>query len=239
MKKPFVLIPLFSLLVMVGCNSNTTSNPSGDVIPTPGDPGDNDPPTPIDDTPVKVTVDAHTISDDDEAPITVGGDGEAVSKETWESFRSASTSFFNSHYNYTYTSYSGGVYMEEYFTQNGYCVESAGTTMIYERKSGNTFYTYFSTNNYQRGETTLDLQSKYTYRIQHEIYVHMFDYENYEFDSSNGTYNYIASNFNTTVKFQNGYLTYLYYLLHSPIARFEIKEAFNTTIAVPKSFYYK
>ena len=239
MRKSFVLLSLFSLLVMVGCNSNTNPSPNSDLTPLPSDPGDNDPTPPIDDTPVKVTIPEHTLTDDDEAPITVGGDGEVVSKETWDSFRSASTSFFNGYYNYTYTAYSGGVYTQEYFTQNGYCTKSAGTTMIYERKSGNTFYTYFSANNYQRGQTTLDLQSKYTYRIQHEIYVHMFDYENYEFNSYDGTYNYISSNFNTTVKFQDGYLTYLYYFLHSPMTRFEIKEAFNTSISVPESFYYE
>ena len=84
MRKSFVLLSLFSLLVMVGCNSNVAPSPNSDLTPTPSDPGDNDIDPPIDDTPVKVTVDAHTLRDEDEAPITVGADGEVVSKETWK-----------------------------------------------------------------------------------------------------------------------------------------------------------
>ena len=186
----------------------------------------------------KVTVPAHTLSDSN-PPIDVSAKGQQVNETTWNSFRNASDSKFVGNYNYTYSAWSGGNHTLEEFTKNGYHMKSNAGELYYERKSGSTFYTYIKQSNYTylREEATLDIQSKYTSRITSEIYVHMFDYSNYEYDSDEGSYYYRTTSFGCTVKFQGGYLTYLQYALGTNI--FEIKATFETTINIPESYYYK
>ena len=193
--------------------------------------------------PEKVIVAKHTLKDTN-PPFDSDNDGERVSESTWNAFRSASQSEFKKNYNYTYEAYSGGTYTLEYFTKNGYYVSTSAGTLYYERKNstGNTFYEYTSTKDgYLRQETSLDLESKYTYRIHHEIYVHMFDYKDYEYmEELGGVYTYNESGvFSSQIKFQNGYLSSLTYLLYSTMSKFEIKLAFKTEIEIPKSYYYK
>ena len=192
--------------------------------------------------PKKVIVAKHTLKDFN-PPFDSDSNGEMVSESTWNAFRSASQSEFKKNYNYTYEAYSGGTYTLEYFTKNGYYTSTSAGTLYYERKNstGNTFYEYISTKDgYLRQETSLDLESKYTYRIQHEIYVHMFDYNEYEYLADlGGYYRYFTSAFSTYLKFQNGYLSSLTYILYSPMSQFEIKLAFKTEIEIPESYYYK
>ena len=193
--------------------------------------------------PEKVKVAKHTLKDTN-PPFDSDDDGERVSESTWNAFRSASQSEFKKNYNYTYEAYSGGTYTLEYFTKNGYYVSNSAGKLYYERKNstGNTFYEYISTKEgLLRQETSLDLESKYTYRIHHEIYVHMFDYNEYEYmDGLGGVYTYNVSGvFSSQIKFQNGYLSSLTYILNSPMSKFEIKLAFKTEIEIPESYYYK
>ncbi len=186
--------------------------------------------------PEKVTVSAHTLKDSN-PPIDIEAIGDVVDKDTWESFRNG-TSKFQNNYNYTYTAYSGGNQTIEQFTKDGYFMRTNYGRLYYERKNGNTFYNYISTSEgYLREETTLDIKSKYTYRIENEIYLHMFDFENYEYDDSFGVYRYYGPGFTSNVMFQGGYLTYLFYVLDSNI--FQINATFDTTIDIPESYYYK
>ena len=187
--------------------------------------------------PKKVVVPAHTLSDSN-PPIDINSKGQKVNKETWDSFRYEGQSKFIGNYNYTYSAYSGGSQTIEAFTKNGYFVRSSAGRLYYERKSGNTFYQYVDVSDgWLRKETTLDIQDKYTYRINHEIYVHMFDYENYEYSEDEEMYNYRTSSFGASVKFQSGYLTFLHYSVGTSI--FQIKLSFETTIDIPKSYYYE
>ena len=236
------LIFLSIALLISGCGTKASSSGNDNVEPTPVDPADPsepvDPPSPPDPPappsgPTKHTVDAHTLSDSN-PPINVNSKGQQVSEDTWNSFRYGGTSKYSGHYNYTYVSNSG----TEKFTKNGYYVESVSGKLYYERKSGSTFYIYMSTSEgWLREETTLDLQSKYTYRINQEVYVHMFDYSDYTFNSSDGKYRYSSSAFSSIIMFQGGYLTYLYYSVSG--YTFEIKLSFQTTISIPKSYYYE
>lgn len=192
--------------------------------------------------PEKVKVAKHTLKDTN-PPLDSDDDGEMVTESTWNAFKAASQSEFKKNYNYTYEAFSGGTYTLEYFTKNGYYVSTSAGTLYYERKNstGNTFYEYISTKDgYLRQETGLDLESKYTYRIQHEIYVHMFEYKEYEYLADlGGCYRYSTSAFSTYLKFQKGYLTSLTYILNSPMSKFEIRLAFKTEIEIPESYYYK
>ena len=231
MKQRNILLVLTSILLASGCSSNKSSS-GGSNHHTDPDP-----------QPTKVTVAAHTLSDSN-PPVTDDDDGEEVSETTWNSFLYGSNSAFVNNYNYTYTAYYGGDYQMEFFTRNGYCIKSYlnGTysSIYYERKSGSTFYVYTSTKEgYLRSETTLDLQSKYTGRFISEINSnHMFAYSNYTFNGY--YYQYITSAFAANVEFKKGYLTYMYYLLSgSPRYSFEISHMFETTIEIPKSYYYK
>ena len=187
----------------------------------------------------KVKVAAHTIKDSN-PPININSQGQVVTKDVWNSFKNGNYSFFNGHYNYTYRSYAGGYETIEAFTKNGYYMRSNAGKLYYERKSGDTFYQYIEQKDgWLRDETTLDIQSKYTYRLVNEIYVHMFDFDDYEYDSDvyDGSYIYRTTAFGSTIKFQGGYLTYLYYGLG--MSFFEIKLAFETEIEIPESYYYK
>lgn len=193
--------------------------------------------------PEKVTVPAHTLKDSN-PPFDSDDDGEMVSESTWNAFRYASQSEFKKNYNYTYEAYSGGTHTLEEFTKNGYHVETSAGTLYYERKNstGNTFYEYiYSKGEYLRQETSLDLESKYTDRIQHEIYVHMFDFKEYEYNAGLGGYYLynVSGVFSSQIKFQNGYLSSLTYMLFSTMSTFEIKLSFKTEISIPKSYYYK
>ena len=192
--------------------------------------------------PEKVIVAKHTLKDSN-PPFDSDDDGEIVTESAWNEFRYASQSEFKKNYNYTYEAYSGGTYTLEYFTKNGYYVSTSAGTLYYERKNstGNTFYEYISTKDgYLRQETSLDLEGKYTDRIHHEIYVHMFDYNEYEYNKGlGGVYLYNTSAFSSQIKFQKGYLSSLTYMLFSPMSKFEIRLAFKTEIEIPQSYYYK
>ena len=188
--------------------------------------------------PTKKVVSAHTLKDNN-PPIDVNAKGEQVSKETWDQFRNASQDKFEGNYNYTYKAYSGGYQTIEMFTKNGYYMHSSAGKLYYERKSGNNFYQYISTKEgYLREETTLDIKDKYTYRIHHEIYVHMFDYEEYEYDDYDGCYWYRTFSFGAAVKFVNGYITYLHYAMGIS-GIFDIDLCFETSIDIPESYYYE
>ena len=254
MKTKFIILPLFAAMSLSACallpsigkkssqsESNTSSNTSNNTSTNTGTSsstnGGSGSSVSQSTGPTKVTVPAHTLSDSN-PPINVNSKGQTVSESTWNSFRNASMSAFNNNYNYTYYSVSGGYRTIEKFTKNGYYVQSYSGELYYERKSGSTFYEYIAqSDGYLRQETTLDLQYKYTYRIHHEIYLHMFEYSDYEYDSYDGCYWYSTSAFASVVKFQNGYLTYLHYGLSGNI--FDIELSFETTIDIPTSYYYQ
>ena len=226
------------LFALCACNPTTTSgNNTGSSVPSTGSGGGGGGTTPPPSGPTKVAVAAHTLRDTN-PPININLKGEIVSEDTWNSFRYAPESKFNGNYNYTYRAYSGGVETIEAFTKNGYYTRSSAGELYHERKSGNTFYQYISTKEgYLRQETTLDLQSKYTYRIKQEIYTHMFDFKDYEYYEDEGTYYYRTFDFGCSARFQGGYLTYLQYAIGMNF--FEIKATFETTIDIPASYYYK
>ena len=116
-------------------------------------------------------------------------------------------------------------------TKNGYSIVSSTGRLLYERKSGSTFYIYTSTNEgLLRSETTLNIQEKYTGRILEEIKVHMFEFENYEYDSDDGVYRYQTTAFGSWIKFQNGYLTSIQY--GTTGSSFVLDTAFETTIDI-------
>lgn len=187
----------------------------------------------------KIKVAAHTLSDSN-PPINVNSKGQTVSESTFESFRNASNSKFYGNYNYTYSYNSGGNPTTIKFTKNGYYMENLYGKEIYERKSESTFYTYLKDDDgYLREETTFDIQSEYVYWIQHEIYTHVFSYGNYAYNTTSGIYVYDYENFVSKVKFQGGYLTYIYYQLKTYGWTFEINASFQTTINIPESYYYQ
>ncbi|MBR0440053.1 MAG: hypothetical protein IJK27_04815 [Bacilli bacterium] len=183
----------------------------------------------------KVIVPAHQLKDNN-PPINVNAKGEQVSESTWNSFKNGTKSKFNSHYNLTYTTYSGGVIQVEKFTKNGYHINTSGGELYYE-KSGSTTYCYIRQSNYSylRTEQYKDFTDRYTEIFTSEIKVHMFEKTNYEFDSSDGRYYYYAQNFGSVVEFKNGYLTRLEYGTSG--ASFTINSNFDTVIDIPQSYY--
>ena len=188
--------------------------------------------------PVKETVAAHTLKDSN-PPVDPDAIGDTVTENEWNSFRNASRSAFANHYNFTYRSYSGGYLSYQYFTKNGYYLSSFSGNLRYERKSGSTFYQYISTSEgYLRQETTFDLQDKYTSIIEHEIYVHMFDYSDYTYNDYDGIYCYNTSAFSSQIKFKGGYIVYFYYQIDVS-NNFQLNSFFSTEIEIPKSYYYK
>ena len=238
MKKKFAIILLTiagCMPLISGCAVNKTTTPTQEPTTT----TDDNPETPPGDTgPKKVTVAAHTLSDTN-PPINIDSPGQQVSESTWNSFKNGSASKYSNNYNFTYSAYSGGNQTLEKYTKNGYFMRSVGGTLYFERKSGSTFYQYIDVSDgWLRQETTLDIQQKYTSRILDEINVHMFDFSNYEFGTLwDGGYVYNTDGFTSVVMFQNGYLTYLNYTLGTNV--FEIKLSFETTIDIPKSYYYE
>lgn len=188
----------------------------------------------------KVTVAAHTLSDGN-PPINLDSKAEKVTEATWNSFKNGSASKFNGNYNYTYRAiYNMGETLYQQFTKDGYYMRSPSGKLYYERKSGSTFYQYIDVSDgWLREETTLDLQNIYTSRIVDEIYVHMFDFSDYEYDEDIG-YTYYGPNnaFSSRIRFQQGYLTYLFYSLDGGKTSFIINSTFETTIDIPKSYYY-
>ena len=244
MKKQFtiLLLTMMGCIPLIsGCATNKTNTPTQEPTTTtddnPSTGGDDDPETPPDTSPKKITVAAHTLSDTN-PPINIDSPGQEVDESTWNSFKNGTASKFSNNYNFTYSAYSGGNQTTERYTKNGYFMRSVGGTLYYERKSGSTFYQYIDVSDgWLRQETTLDIQQKYTSRILDEINVHMFAFNKYEFDTLwDGGYVYNTDGFTSVVMFQGGYLTYLSYTLGMNV--FEIKLSFETTIDIPKSYYY-
>ena len=245
------LLILTSLVVLIsGCVANNNTPASSEDQPSQSSetssassseassskPSSTTPSSSTSQGPTKVTVPAHTLSDSN-PPINPSAKGERVSETTWNSFKNASASKFNGNYNLTYKAYSGGVLQMQYFTKNGYYMQSSSGRLYYERKSGSTFYQYIDVSDgWRRTETTLNIQSKYTSIFTEEIYVHMFEFSKYDYDEDEGEYMYIDYGFGSTVKFQGGYLTHLYYGNGSSV--FEIYASFETTINIPQSYYY-
>ena len=190
----------------------------------------------------EVTVPAHTLSDTN-PPINIDANGDAITKSDFDNLLNAPQSYFNGHYNYTYTAYTGSTYSREKFTKNGYSIQSSSGTIYYEKKNGSTFYVYAaaSTGGYLREETTLNLQEKYTYRIWHEVYTHLnidLDFnEDFEYNEGlGGAYVYNkSSTFNVSFIIKSGYLVYLHYSTSG--YSYYIAASFETTIDIPKSYY--
>ena len=234
------LLLLFAIpLLVTGCTGNTNGSSSSGGGGGGGSGGGGGG-TPSGET--KVTVAAHTLSDSN-PPVNMSVLGNTVTQTVWNKYQNRLASAFDNNYNYTYRTWSTASGQEterEQFTKNGYYLKSAGGQLYYERKSGNTFYQYIQkSDGYQRIETTLDLKSKYTYRWEHECYVHMFDKSEYEFDSDLGMYMHV--DFETglmyQVEFHGEYITRLYWSFSG--VSFEIAASFSTTINIPKSYYYK
>ena len=241
MKIRNILLLVTAAIATTGCNSGNNTNSGTNTNTDAGSKTDSGSSSHqdshTDNTPTKATVNAHTLSDTN-PPININAAGDIVNEATWDSFRYASDTKFKNHYNFTYTSYSGGMYSTQKFTKNGYSIQSSTGNLYYERKSGSTFYSYInSTEGVLRTETTFDLQGTATYRIKQTIYEHMKDFENYYYDDYDGTYRYLGSGFGYAVRFQGGYLTYVFASVAGAI--FELKDSFQTTIDIPKSYYYK
>ena len=235
MKKrlPILLITVVPLLF--GCGSNSKSSSSGGGNNNGGnDPGNNDP--------VKVVVNAHTLSDSN-PPITIDGDGNRVSSQVWSSYQSRNSSTLSQIYNFTY-SYkilSGGTTMgTQKFTKNGYYASSSSGGLYYE-KIGSIYYEYVSVSDGRlRQRATVDVSNKYVEVLSNDINVHMFDMNYYEYnpDMFDGSYIYYGSGFTSVVKFQGDYLTKLSYNIPGT-CYYDIEAVFDTTIEIPKSYYYK
>lgn len=190
-------------------------------------------------TPVKTTVSAHTLSDSKPSGLNLNSKGEKVSEDKWNSFKYFSTSKYSGYYNYTYTSITGYTNRTiEKFTKNGYYAETNYGKIYYE-KSNSKCYSYANVSDgLQRMEQYFDIAGKCKTTLEQEIYVHMFDFENYEYDDYDGCYWYRTTSFGAAVKFQNGYLTYLHYS-QGAAGTFDIEAVFDTTINIPESYYLK
>lgn len=192
--------------------------------------------------PTKVTVAKHTLSDGN-PPIDIHSVGQHVDKTTWDSFKGAPASKFNSHYNYTYRYFVGGQVTYETFTKDGYELSNNTGTYYYERIGGKRYQYNSMSDGYERVSSSYDFIARRSEAIAHEADVHMFAYEEYTYfgedDGMDGVFIYNTSAFSTEIKFQGGYLTYLRYTLNSPLTTYEIQLAFETTIEIPKSYYYQ
>ena len=192
--------------------------------------------------PVKVVVPAHTLSDSN-PPFDIYDSGEQVSESVWNSFKNGGASKFNNHFNFKYTAFhSANSYQQQFFTKNGYALKSLqGNTyssMYYERKSGNTFYQYLDVpDGWLRQETTYNLTQTFTNRFADEVRLHMFEFSNYTWNEDFEAYQYNGGTFTSTVEFKRGYLSSLIYRVGSEY--FNIDAMFDTTIEIPKSYYYQ
>ena len=240
MIKRITVILLLSILSLAGCNQPVAA-PSEET-PSGGESsggGGGDPVTPPPSGPTKVSVNKHTLSDGN-PPIDINSDGQSVSKATWNSFKGAPASKFNNHYNYTYRYYVSGQTTYETFTKNGYKLSNS-TGLYYYERINNKLYQYNSTKDgYERVLSSYDFINHRNEVLAHEVYVHMFDYDEYTYNGDfDGSYTYNTSAFSTEIKFQDGYLTYLRYTLNSPLSTFEIFNSFESIIEIPKSYYYQ
>ena len=257
MKKKLTILFLLSVLSLAGCNQANTSNAiqsgsqtGGEITPgggnTPGGGGstlgEGGGTTPPSGDPVKVTVDKHTLSDGN-PPISINSIGQKVSESTWNSFKNASSSKFNNHYNFTYEYYVGGQLTTESFTKNGYELLSGTTLQYYERIDNKLYFYQSGSEGYQRVASSYDFISRRSEVLAHEAYVHMFNYAEYTYfgeeDGMDGVFISNTQAYTSQIKFQGGYLTFLSYLLKSPLSRYQIKLSFETTIEIPKSYYYE
>lgn len=241
--KPVLFVLSVAFLVS-GCTAKPSGGEATTETPAPATSATNSSttrPTSTTSSSGKVVVPAHTLSDSN-PPVNPSSSGQQVSESTFNSFKNGAQSKFNNNYNYTYTAYLNGTTMYEFVTKNGYYTYTGSMTPVYyERKSGNSFYSYTSTSEGYLRSTAIgfDHQDTYTRRWTEEIKVHMTDFSNYEYNADMEMYvsNYAGATW--LVKFQGGYMTYLFYMLQSGgIYRYEIKSAYETTIDIPKSYYY-
>lgn len=237
MKNKSALILLISICLLTGCTSNQPKDSGGSGTSSSGSQeggqtgGNNDP--------VKTEVKAHTLSDSKPSGLNLSSLGEKVSEETWNSFKYHNENKYSGYYNYTYTATVNYTRTIEKFTKNGYYAETYYGKTYYERISGNKCYSYAAVNDgLLRSETSFDITSRCKSTFENEIYLHMFDYEEYEYDEYDGCYWSFNTSYAAAVKFQNGYLTYLHYSL-SGTATYDIEAVFDTSISIPKSYYYK
>lgn len=191
----------------------------------------------------KVTVPAHTLKDTNPPVDILNDPGQLVSQSTWNSFKNGGKSKFINNYDYTYVAYySGSNYQMEFFTKNGYAIKSllnSNYNATYYEKIGNTTYSYTSaTGGYLRSTSSVDIQDKYTNRIIEELKVHMFDYSLYTYEEGLELYRYMGPNFTSSIKFQKGYLTEIFYQISSTYY-FHLYYSFCTEIEIPESYYYK
>lgn len=217
-------------------SSNTSSGTSGTSQTDTGSSGTTSGST-------KVTVAAHTLSDSN-PPIDIFTPGQHVDKNTWNSFKNGSASKFANHYNFTYTAfYSASNYQMRFYTKDGYAFKTLTNDVysrqFYERKSGNTYYQYVDVDDGVLRQVSTDstIASKYTELYLSEIYVHMFEYEEYTYREDNEDFFYDGGTFTSVVQFQGGYLSYLFYQTSG--ITFTLNNSFNTTIEIPKSYYYQ
>lgn len=237
MKKSIIAFILLASISLMGCTSN--KNTSDQNQQGGGSTGGNGGQTPGPSDPVKANVDKHTLSDTN-PPIDINSEGQNVTKAVWDSFKGASASKFVNHYNYTYRYYVSGNTTYESFTKDGYELSNNTGVYYYERINGKQYTYSYNDGGYQRITSSYDFISHRSEVLAHEVFVHMFDYELYEYSADlGGFFLYNTSAFSTMVKFQGGYLTYLRYTLNSPMATYEIYNSFETTIEIPKSYYYK
>lgn len=244
MKTQNILLLLLSAIFVCGCTTNQVSNKDTTSEEKSSQSSSSSSHSSSGSTstgPTKINVPAHTLSDSN-PPVTIYDDGEQVTESTWNSFKNGNASKFSNHYNFLYTAFiSGTNYQQEWYTKNGYGYNSLQgstfSTMYYEKKSGSTFYQYVKVSDgYLRQETSFNLTNKFTSRILDEINVHMFEFSNYTWDADFQVYKYDGGTFSSVVQFKKGYLYSLRYTLGS--IQYSITNMFDTTVDIPKSYYY-
>ena len=256
MIKRLSMVLLLSFLSLAACNTSKQPNsPTDDNVPSETSSDDkslegsksdsskaDNSVTPPPSGPTKVVVNSHTLNDGN-PPININSIGQNVNKTIWNSFKGASASKFNNNYNYTYRYLAGGQVTYETFTKDGYELSNSTGTYYYERINGNLYYYSSGSDGYERISSSYNFINRRSEVLAHEVSVHMFEYENYEYfsesDGGSGEFIYSTSAFSTVVKFQGGYLTYLRYTLNSPITTYEVYLSFESTITIPKSYYYQ
>ena len=248
MKLRNALLILTSAAFVCGCtpNQSSSSNSSNTSNTSSGASGTSQTDTGSSGTTsgsTKVTVAAHTLTDSN-PPIDSFTPGQHVSESTWNSFKNGSASKFSNHYNYTYTVfYSASNYQMKFFTKDGYALKTLTNgsyhSQYYERKSGNAFYQYLDVSDgWQRVDATgFNHTTELTNVYLHEMYVHVFEYENYHYNEEGEYFIYDGGTFTSTVQFQGGYLSYLFYQTGG--VSYTLSSAFATEINIPKSYYYQ